>query len=107
MSANSKFPHRRRYVIEELEPRILYSADLTPLDVHASPLPVVEQRIIDATGEFVGLANPEASHPPIEQTRREIAFVDAATPEVQALIDDIKAQSRSRTGDRRRAAGQS
>jgi hypothetical protein len=93
MSANGKAFPRPRFVIEEVEPRILYSADLSPLDVHASPLPVVEQRIVDTTGEFVGLASPEASHAPIEQTRHEIAFVDAATPDAQALINDINEQS--------------
>src|SRR5690348_5330994 len=85
MSTNSKLSSRSLYVIEEIEPRILYSADLGPLNVHASPVPVVEQRIIDTTGEFVGLASPDASQAPVEQTRHEIAFVDAGTPEAQAL----------------------
>jgi len=43
-----------RPVIQELEPRILYSADLAPALIDFPPPAVVEQRVITPSGEFVG-----------------------------------------------------
>jgi hypothetical protein len=83
---------RRRPVIEELEPRILYSADFSPaiLDAHAVA-PAAEHRIVDAAGDFVteSAATPTAP----QAMRHEVVFVDAAVPDYQTLVQDITANS--------------
>ena len=84
---------RHRPRIEEIEPRILYSADINPGLLDAAPLPsVAQQRTLDAGGEFV---NQSAVQAAAQQTRYEIVFVDTATPDYQRLVDDIKSQSGS------------
>ena len=80
---------RGRPVVEELEPRILYSADFSPalLDP-AAVAPAAEHRIVDASGEFlshVAQAQQARSH--------EVVFVDTATPDYQSLVDDIRSHS--------------
>src|SRR5262245_10961167 len=84
---------RRRPVIEELEPRILYSADFAPavLDGHAA-LPAGEQRVIDSAGEFAAhSASVEVAS--ARSVRHELVFVDAAVPDYQSLVHDITANS--------------
>ena len=49
-----KNPERRRPLIEEVEPRILYSADVAP--IAAPPLPA-EHRTLDTSGGFVSQAS--------------------------------------------------
>src|SRR5437867_10764942 len=80
---------RRRPVIEEIEPRILYSADFSPalLDA-ASAIPAAEHRIVDASGEFQSDATQQ------HQVRQhEVVFVDTTTPDYQGLVDDIRSHS--------------
>src|SRR3954464_1096796 len=90
--AAKKKASRRRPLIEEVEPRILYSADVNPLAVPA-PLPA-ENRSVDSGGEFVApAAAPQQSAAAVEQSRHEIVFVDTNTPDYQKLVDDIQAQS--------------
>ncbi|HYL19236.1 MAG TPA: DUF4347 domain-containing protein, partial [Burkholderiales bacterium] len=80
---------RRRPVIEEIEPRILFSADVAPmLPDAAPPVAVVEHRVIDQTGEFIGEAAPDQ-----HARRQEVVFVDTATPDYNKLVADIEAQS--------------
>jgi len=102
--------------IEELEPRILYSADFAPEVVPTlGPSPVVaEHRIIDleteiqiddaqaATGEYDIIILDESDLLPedtavlsnsAEQFRYELVIVDTATPDYQQLIDDVLAQN--------------
>ena len=46
--------NRRRPVIEEIEPRILYSAEFSPALLHTALVaPVAEHRVVDGSGEFV------------------------------------------------------
>ncbi len=85
----------RRPGIEEIEPRILYSADFAPalvpdtgVDTHA------EQRSVDSSGEF-----NQASTQQAQTLRHEIVFVDAATPDYEKLIGDIRAQGGGRDID--------
>ena len=84
-------PPRWRPVVEEIEPRILYSADFGPALLDAAPAaPVAEHRIVDATGEFTTDVASE------QRTREhEVVFVDTATPDYRSLVADIKAQSGS------------
>ncbi|HNB64921.1 MAG TPA: DUF4347 domain-containing protein, partial [Rhodocyclaceae bacterium] len=79
-------PHRRRPVVEELEARILYAADLAPF-VH--PLTDGAQvRVLEA---------PAATPAPtlVEQaatTRHEIVFVDPGVADWTRLVADLQAQ---------------
>ena len=76
---------RRRPRIEEIEPRILYSADFSP----EALAPVAEHRVLDAAGEFVGDSNAAQNAPAAQETSHEIVFVDTATPDYQRLVDDM------------------
>ena len=80
---------RRRFVLEEIEPRILYSSDVAPLLADAAALrPVPEVRVLDASGEFV-LEPTQAQ----SVRHHEVVFVDTAVPDCRKLVDDILAQS--------------
>jgi len=72
-------------MIEQIEPRILYSADLNPaLASNPALVPQFEQRVVDASGEFTFVAAANYEH-----ARNEVAFVDIATPDYLELIDGI------------------
>ena len=79
---------RHRPRIEELEPRILYSADFSP-GVLAAPLAPAEHRVVDTAGDFLAGTQSEQTVASQEHVRREIIFVDSATPDYQRLVDDI------------------
>ncbi len=74
---------RRRPLIEELEPRILFSADLAPL-AFDSLQPAPEQRVINADGEFSSVA---------VTTRNELVIVDTRVTDYETLLADILNQS--------------
>ena len=82
---------RRKPHIEEIEPRILYSADtpLAVLDTHA----LSEQRTLDASGEFTAQPSSSQSTQAQPSTSHEVVFVDTSTPDYQKLVEDIKSQS--------------
>jgi Domain of unknown function (DUF4347)/Bacterial cadherin-like domain/Bacterial Ig domain len=74
-------------VVEALEPRLLYSADLGPSLLGAVVSPVAEQRLLESAPQAV---QPQAG---ASQTQaREVVFVDAATPDAERLLADIAAQ---------------
>src|SRR5512144_2299029 len=79
----------RRPVVEEIEPRILYSADFAPGLVDAAALtPAAEQRTLDTAREFTQTSTQDA------QTRRhELVLVDTNTPDYQKLVDDVVKQA--------------
>ena len=76
-------------LVEELEPRILHSADIGPALLHdGSATPQVESRILDSGGEFSAVA--VQSH----QTRSlELVIVDTRTPDYQQLVNDIRSDA--------------
>jgi len=67
----------QRFVVEALEPRLLYSADVGPSLLGAVMPPVAEQRLLESE--------------PLTQAH-EVVFVDAATPDADRLISDLAAQ---------------
>jgi hypothetical protein len=74
-------------VVEALEPRLLYSADLGPSLLGAVVSPVAEQRMLESAPQAV---QPQAG---ASQTQaREVVFVDAATPDAERLLAGIAAQ---------------
>ncbi|MDP1929797.1 MAG: DUF4347 domain-containing protein [Thiobacillus sp.] len=74
---------RRRPLIEELEPRILYSADLAPFALD-SLAPAPEQRIVNVDGEFASVT---------AATRNELVIVDSGVQDYEALLADILDQA--------------
>ncbi|HZV55613.1 MAG TPA: cadherin-like domain-containing protein [Rhodocyclaceae bacterium] len=74
---------RLRPLIEELEPRLLFSADLAPVVVDVLH-PAPEQRVLNADGEFTNLATA---------TRNELVIVDASVADYKALLADILGQA--------------
>ncbi|HET7524482.1 MAG TPA: DUF4347 domain-containing protein, partial [Burkholderiaceae bacterium] len=82
----TKRAERRLAAVEELEPRILYSAELNPtLTIDPG---VAEVRVIEADP-----APLPAAQTGEEQRRREIVFVDGGVADAQALVDDLRARS--------------
>ena len=84
-------PFARNPVLQELEPRLLMSADLNPLahdTLVASPaLSGAEFRNIADHGTPTVVTT--AAVAPIQRTN-ELVFVDTATPDYQKLIDDMR-----------------
>ena len=82
----TKRAERRMAAVEELEPRILYSAELNPaLTIDPG---IAEVCVIEADPAPVPAAQAGE-----EQRRREIVFVDSGVADAQALIDDLRARS--------------
>ena len=77
--------------MEPLEPRILYSADLTAgLMPVATPVESPEQRLLDPNGGFVDPATNAASVVANTHTSlRELLFIDAGVANRAALIDAL------------------
>ena len=87
-------PTRRRPAVEEIEPRILYSADLSPGLLQAAPLASpAEQRTLDAGGEFTAATAVQSATAAPQAQPHEVVFVDASVPDYQKLVDDIKANA--------------
>ena len=86
-----KPPFARNPVLQELEPRLLMSADLNPAlhdTVLASPaLAGAEFRNIADHGTPTVVTS--AAVAPIQRTN-ELVFVDTATPDYQKLIDEMR-----------------
>jgi VCBS repeat-containing protein len=83
---------RRAPLLEELEPRILYSADFAPgLAPDTGLAANAELRILEPSGDFTAAPTQHT-----ENRRHEIVFVDPATPDYDRLIADI----RNRDGER-------
>ncbi len=75
--------NRPRPLIEEVEPRILFSADLAPLVLDTFQ-PAPEQRVINADNEFSSLA---------ATTHHELVIVDTGVEGYETLLDDILKQA--------------
>jgi Domain of unknown function (DUF4347)/Cadherin-like/Cadherin domain len=71
-----------RPVLEEFEPRILYSADFAPTALAGTALPDANELRLHEL----------APAPQAQRSTLEFAFVDAARPDAQRVIDDLQAQ---------------
>src|SRR6476620_1225052 len=78
---------RRSMVLEDVEPRILHSADLAPVLVTDVPVPAQIRTMDPAPASTVDSVTVH------QQTTHELVFVDAGTPDYQQLVDDIVAES--------------
>src|SRR5262245_37634754 len=87
-------PFTRNPVLQELEPRLLMSADLNPLGhdtlVATPALSGAEFRSIADAGTPAVVTS--AAVAPIQRTN-ELVFIDAATPDYQKLIDSMRASA--------------
>ncbi|HEX7970727.1 MAG TPA: DUF4347 domain-containing protein, partial [Thiobacillus sp.] len=72
-------------MIEELEPRLLFSADLAPAVLDGSPI-AAEQRVLGADGEYAVQASEQ------ESARLEVVFIDTRVDDYQQLLDGIRKQ---------------
>ncbi|MDB5905884.1 MAG: Laminin subdomain protein 2 domain protein, partial [Betaproteobacteria bacterium] len=80
-----------RLLLEELEPRILHSADLAVLVSPAALMQAAEIRLVDsspAVVEGAAAAQTAAVAP------RALAIVDSAVPDYQQLVADLEANSK-------------
>jgi len=83
---------RRRPIVEEIEPRILYSADFVPAGLDAPLLSdAAEQRTLDSSGEFSSTAVND-----VQLRRYELVVLDGGIPGLDAVVDDLMGEA----GDR-------
>lgn len=81
---NPRAAARRAFVFEELEPRVLLSADL-PLDVHDTGVSEdFEDRALLQDMEALQTESPAQ-----DSVSRELIFVDTDTPEYRKLLSDL------------------
>ncbi len=80
---------RRRPLIEELEPRLLFSADFAPTLLD-NPIPASEQRVLGADGEF---ANSTDYQDQAQHSRLEVVFIDLRVDNYQQILADIQKQN--------------
>jgi hypothetical protein len=89
--ARAPLPFARKAVLQELEPRLLLSADLNPLATDAllatpSTLPAEFRSLTDEGRPSVVTS---AAVAPIQRSN-ELVFVDTATPDYQKLVEDMR-----------------
>ena len=82
-------PFARRPLVEELEPRLLFSADFAPALVDALA-PQTEQRVIGANGEFAGTTDSQQL---AQHARLEVVFIDLRVQDYDKILADIQAQN--------------
>ena len=87
--AARKMLRARRPVIEEIEPRILYSADFSPgLVDTAEPLEQPEQRLLDTSGEFASSNAQDATSQPDVGTTDSAVSAESDGWELELLLGD-------------------
>ncbi len=81
-------PSKSRLVFEQLEPRVLFSADplFVPFDGGVLQADVEQQSILHA--DLFSTTNPTSADVAAE-VRRELVFVDASAEDYQQLLDDL------------------
>ncbi|HEX2826786.1 MAG TPA: Ig-like domain-containing protein [Burkholderiales bacterium] len=77
---------RARLLVEEVEPRILHSADAAALVPVPAAAQLVEVRVVDPAP-----ALPAAEPIQTSESRRELVIVDGAVGDYQALVDALQA----------------
>lgn len=82
-------PFPRRALIEELEPRLLFSADFAP-GIADALAPQSESRVLDASGEFSNTTNSQQQ---VQHARLEVVFIDLRVQDYDKILADIQAQN--------------
>ncbi|MGV8992415.1 MAG: DUF2341 domain-containing protein [Thiobacillus sp.] len=82
-------PRPTRALIEELEPRLLYSADFAPT-LADSLILGAEERVIGGDGEYATTMNSQQD---AQHARFEVVFIDLRVEGYQQILDDIREQN--------------
>ncbi|MBL8398028.1 MAG: DUF4347 domain-containing protein, partial [Candidatus Accumulibacter sp.] len=93
---NARLPFRKRPVVEELEPRLLYSADLSPLHMLAADSGS-EIRLLETTAPPTA-APSESVQTPAEK-RHEVVIIDGSLSNWSELLADLPTTGDDRTLD--------
>jgi len=88
MRSHHHFSDFNPLVVEELEPRILYSADLQPLIAAAVQMPLSSGQTNQVTASMVVEVGPQQV-----QQRHEIVFIDSAVSDYQNMAKEIRNDS--------------
>ncbi|HET6788796.1 MAG TPA: DUF4347 domain-containing protein, partial [Aquabacterium sp.] len=75
--SSARPPQPQRPVVEALETKLLYSADVAPMAFLAAE---------------VSASSPQLAAP-TDTARTELVFIDASVPDLQSLVDDLRRQS--------------
>ena len=81
---------RRQLLVEELEPRILYSADVATLFGAGLWTPGAEVRVVEAAAPPA--SSPQPAVATAQQSAREIVFIDSRVPDAIKLADELMQQ---------------
>ena len=81
---------RRQLLVEELEPRILYSADVATLFGAGLGTPGAEVRVMEAVAPPA--SSPQPAVATAQQSAREIVFIDSRVPDAMLLADELMQQ---------------
>ncbi len=87
---NIQKKRRRKALLEELEPRILFSAGLEGLPLDIATLD--ENALIQPYNEISSSIKTQENQTSIADIRTELIILDASTPNYQQLIDEITGQ---------------
>ncbi|NOQ42682.1 MAG: DUF4347 domain-containing protein, partial [Desulfuromusa sp.] len=82
---------RSAYLLEKLEPRLLFSADLALLPLDGGIQAADQDVLLVAPAQLSG--DSEQAAETAEQIQREVIFIDAGVEDYQQLLDDIQAQT--------------
>ena len=85
-----KTQQRTRHQVEELDPRILYSADASALFNPQAITAMAEVRLMDYAPPAAAALSAQVS-----SVAHEIAFVDTCVVGYQTLVDDLLSQAGS------------
>ncbi len=83
--------HQSVFLLEKLEPRLLFSADLALLPVDGTVLAADQDVLLTAPAQLSGDSEQVAEA--AEQVQREVIFVDVGIDGYQQLLDDIQVQA--------------
>ncbi|MGA7178783.1 MAG: DUF2341 domain-containing protein [Thiobacillaceae bacterium] len=93
--SRTKAPFARRPIIEELEPRLLFSADLAPLLGHVlapqTDAAVAELRMVGTDGEFANATSRQQQA--AQHSSSEVVFLDTRVQGYQQILTDIQKQN--------------
>ncbi len=79
-----------RFILEELEPRQLFSAGIEGLLINELELPIATYITIDESGEQISTQQDQVSKSSTaEKQSHEIIFVDTGVDNYQVLVDDL------------------
>ncbi|MDO8262782.1 MAG: DUF4347 domain-containing protein, partial [Gallionella sp.] len=90
---SSPAPHACVPLIEEYEPRLLYSADFAASGLAlVAGCQVTEQRVLDDSGEFI---QNQTSQTNVTVQQHELVIIDASVPDINGLVAGLDTKGRN------------